>query len=223
METVKSVFGVVLLAMALGYLKGVFPALRGLASPGPAAAWSAAAAAAVGVLLGALSASGPGAGARLAKAAGVGLVVAGAFYASDVADARARSSAAAEVAWLHDEAEAVRIARQEGKPIVIDFWAEWCAACKELDRTAWSDPRVRDELRRFVPLKIDATSDSPAVTAAFEKYRVVGMPSVIFIDSKGRELPARITGDVPGAEMHRWLTAVDHACATPAVACIARW
>jgi thiol:disulfide interchange protein DsbD len=223
METVKSVFGVVLLAMALAYLKDLFPALRGFTSPAAAAPWIAAAVAAAGVLLGALSDAGARTGPRLAKAAGVALVVAAAFYAGGVADARARSSVAAEIPWLHDEVEAVRVARQEGKPIVIDFWADWCTACKELDRTAWSDPSVREELKRFVPLKIDATNDSPAVTAAFEKYQVVGMPSVIFIDARGRELPARITGDVPGQEMHRWLTAVDRACAAPAVACIARW
>ncbi|HEX8907806.1 MAG TPA: cytochrome c biogenesis protein CcdA, partial [Anaeromyxobacteraceae bacterium] len=126
METVKSVFGVVLLAMALTYLKDLFPALRGFTSPAAAAPWIAAAVAAAGVLLGALSDAGARTGSRLAKAAGVALVVAATFYAGGVADARARSSVAAEIPWLHDEAEAVRVARQEGKPIVIDFWADWC-------------------------------------------------------------------------------------------------
>jgi thiol:disulfide interchange protein DsbD len=73
-----------------------------------------------------------------------------------------------------------------------------------------------------VPLKIDATTESPAVDAAFQKYAVVGMPTVIFVDAHGREVPGRITGAVPAGEMLRWLRAVNEACA-PAVACVARW
>jgi thiol:disulfide interchange protein DsbD len=235
METVKSVFGVVLLAMALAYLKDVFPALRGLSSPAPAAAWAAAAAAAVGVLIGALSATGPGRPSQLAKAAGVALVVAGAFYAGGVADARARSAASPDqgIAWLVNQEEAgLARARAEGKPVIIDFWGEWCAACKELDHTAWSDPRVREEAARFVTIKIDNSADKladPAVSAAvdrvFEKYGILGQPTVLFIDRHGRELPApaRVTAVVGADEMLRRLREVDGACARPAIACLARW
>ena len=106
--------------------------------------------------------------------------------------------------------------------MVIDFWADWCVACKELDRMAWSDPQVRGELRGFVPLKIDATAESPATDALFAKYGVVGMPTVIFIDAHGKEVPGRVTGAVEAGEMLRWLHAVNEACA-PAVACVARW
>ena len=235
METVKSVFGVVLLAMALGYLKGVFPALRGLASPGAAAPWVAAAVAAAGVLLGALSAAGARPGSQVAKALGVALVVAGAFYAGDVADARARSSSAASegIAWLVNQEEAgLARARAEGKPVIIDFWGDWCAACKELDHTAWSDPRVREEAARFVVIKIDNSADKladPAVSAAvdrvFEKYGILGQPTVLFIDGHGRELPApsRVTGVIGADDMLARMRAVDRACVQPAVACLARW
>jgi thiol:disulfide interchange protein DsbD len=235
METVKSVFGVVLLAMALGYLKGVFPALRGLASPGAAAPWVAAAVAAAGVLLGALSAAGARPGSRVAKALGVALVVAGAFYAGNVADARARSSSTASegIAWLVNQEETgLARARAEGKPVIIDFWGDWCAACKELDHTAWSDPRVREEAARFVAIKIDNSADKladPAVSAAvdrvFEKYGILGQPTVLFIDGHGRELPApsRVTGVIGADDMLARLRAVDRACVQPAVACLARW
>lgn len=57
----------------------------------------------------------------------------------------------------------------------------------------------------------------------FEKYGVLGQPTVIFIDGRGRELPARVTSAVGADEMLKWLRAVDKACTPPVVACVARW
>jgi thiol:disulfide interchange protein DsbD len=250
MDTVKSVFGVVLLAMALVFVKDLVPGVRELFSPARAALLAAGAVAALGILLGALqgSFSGPVVQ-RFAKGAGVALVVLGAVYAVGVGNARSHV-VAGELPWLKDEAEAIRIARAEGKPIVIDFWADWCVACNELDHTAWADPRVREEAKRFVLLKIDGSESSQAVKSglfdkALEKYAVLGLPTVLFIDAEGKEIPARITAAVGGDEMLRWLQAVDGACAkaapvapaaitpagaatgggptTVASACIARW
>jgi thiol:disulfide interchange protein DsbD len=220
METVKGLFGVALLAAALLFLEDALPAVKPVFQASRLAAFGAAAAAGAGILLGALQASFSGPlREKVAKGLGVALTVGGIVYASGAAGARTASAAPA---WLHGEPEAVALARAEGRPLVIDFWADWCAACKELDQIAWSDPSVRRELERFVALKIDATTETAASTAAFEKYGVLGMPTVVFIDSRGREMPARITGAVPATEMLKWLGAVDQAC-SPAVACVARW
>jgi thiol:disulfide interchange protein DsbD len=234
MDTVKSLFGVALLAMALAYLKDLFPALRGIFSAAPAAALVAAAVAAAGILLGALTGSFHG-GARekLTKGLGVALTVFGIFYATGAANAR--SSAASKddgIAWLvNAEAEGLARARAEGKPVIIDFWGDWCAACKELDHTAWSDPRVQEEAKRFVTIKIDNSADKltdPKVSAmvdeVFAKYGILGQPTVLFIDPSGRELPAgsRVTAVIGAEDMLRRLRAVDRTC-TAAVACLARW
>lgn len=224
METIKGVFGVALLAAAGIFLKDAIPALKPLFAASRGAALVAAGAAALGILLGAVQGSFRGSGAqRLAKALGVALTVGGIVYGVGSAGARS-SAAAADFPWVRqDEASALARARAEGRPVIIDFWADWCAACKELDAQAWSDPQVREAAKRFVTLKIDATHENPAIEAIFEKYRVVGMPTVIFIDSRGREMPARITGPVPAEEMRRWLRSVDEACALPVVACVTRW
>lgn len=241
METVKSLFGVALLAAAGILLVGALPALRQAFSAAPAAALLAAAAAAAGVLAGALHASfGGPAGQRAAKALGVVLLVGGIVYAAGASAARERS-AGEGLAWVGDEPAAFALAKQQGKAVIIDFWADWCAACKELDRIAWSDPRVRAEADRFVALKLDGTEGSDAFQKLSEKYGIVGMPTVVFIDPHGREVPERVTGAISGPEMLDVLRRVDRACDRPpaerakpdplapampgaaVVACAARW
>jgi thiol:disulfide interchange protein DsbD len=224
MDTVKSVFGVALLAAAGVFLKDAIPALKPIFLASRSAALVAAGLAGVGVLLGAFSGGfhGPALH-RLAKGAGVALVVGGIVYASGAASARARVQGE-KVAWhFHqDEPAAIALARAEGKPVIIDFWAEWCSACKELDKTAWADPRVQEAAGRFVKLKMDGTNDTEVFQKVFEKYAVVGMPTVLFIDSTGREVPQRITGAVEADEMLKYLESVDRTCG-PAIACVTRW
>jgi thioredoxin:protein disulfide reductase len=158
--------------------------------------------------------------------------VLGVVYAAGAGNARmAVQAAEAELPWLvNREAEALALARAQGKPLIIDFWGDWCAACKELDHTAWSDPQVREAARGFVLLKIDNSADKMAdprtsdlVDQAMEKYGVISQPTVVFIDPQGRELPAeaRVTAVVDGREMLRRLRSVAGACA--AAACLARW
>jgi thiol:disulfide interchange protein DsbD len=231
---VKSLFGVALLAMALVYLRDLVPGLRAVFSPTAAALHAAALAAAIGVLLGAVQGSFHGTlGQKLAKGSGVALLSLALFYGAGVGQARAARDASSGPAWMvNREAEGLALARAEGKPVVIDFWGDWCAACKELDHTAWSDPAVQAELQRFVAIKMDNSADKTAdaktsdmLDQVFAKYGIVGQPTVIFIDPHGRELPAeaRVTGVIGAQEMLRRLRAVDQACTLPAVACLARW
>jgi thiol:disulfide interchange protein DsbD len=223
METVKGVFGVALLTMAALYLKDAFPALRSVFSTARGAALAGGAVAAAGVLAGALTRSFDGpARERAWKGVAVAMTVLGLVYATGSGAAR-REALVAPLPWMTDETAALALARAEGRPVVIDFWAEWCAACKELDHVAWADASVREELSRFVLLKIDATEETPAVTAAWEKYGIVGMPTVVFIDSKGRELPAadRVAAVLEPAEMLKKLKAVDAPCLL--AQCVPRW
>ncbi|HYD41664.1 MAG TPA: cytochrome c biogenesis protein CcdA [Anaeromyxobacter sp.] len=237
METVKSVFGVALLTAGLVFLLGAFPGLRGAFSAARAPVLLAAGLAALGVLAGALTAS---FGARplvaAAKAFGLLLLVGGLVYGIGAGGARERARAAASFAWMHDYDAAVQRARAEGKPMILDFWAEWCAACKELDRTVWADPRVRAEAARFVAVKIDGTEYTDTFDAiAAKKYAVPGLPTVIFLDARGREAPQRVLGAVDPEEMIEALRTVDGACEDApeppppprvpgaVVACAVRW
>jgi len=87
-----------------------------------------------------------------------------------------------------------RIAAAQGKPVMLDFYADWCAACKEMERDTFSDPRVQQRLRDFVLLQADVTANSSADAALLQRFRLFGPPGIIFFDRKGREMPNRIVG-----------------------------
>jgi thiol:disulfide interchange protein DsbD len=93
------------------------------------------------------------------------------------------------ITWLTNEESALAKARAEGKPVLIDFGAEWCAACKKLEHQTFPDPNVRAEAARFVALRVDATDDEdPTIARLKDKYKVVGLPTVIMLDKSGKEV-----------------------------------
>jgi len=86
-------------------------------------------------------------------------------------------------------------AKSEGRPVMIDFFAEWCAACKELDRETYPAAEVIEEAGRFINVKVDATKSDDALDALMERFGVEGLPTVAFVSSGGQVLPApRVTG-----------------------------
>jgi len=134
-------------------------------------------------------------GVRVRKGLGVALCVAGVYL---FAGAFTVTASVAGPDWVKDEAAGLARARQAGKPAMIDFYADWCAACVELDQHTYSDPKVRERLEGFVSIKVDFTKDSEAAQALQKKYRLVGLPTVVFLDGQGNELPGkRLTGFVP--------------------------
>jgi thiol:disulfide interchange protein DsbD len=97
-------------------------------------------------------------------------------------------SAAAGIAWIPYAEAALAQAVEEGKPVVIDFSAEWCLPCKELDHLTFSQPEVIDASKRIVPLKADLTQHgSPEVRALRKKFDIRGVPTIVFIDAMGNE------------------------------------
>ena len=195
MEGVKSIFGIALIARALTYLRDALPVLKGpLATLAPYAV-IASGVAALGVLLGAIHRSFHDAGAvRALKGAGVALVALGIFVRVSVPHAAAAEGA---VKWVTDHEAGLAAARAEGKPVMIDFFADWCAACKELDKYTYVDPAVSKELERFGTVKIDGTIEDEKILALYKTYGVQGLPTVVFLDSAGKVMPdPRVTGFV---------------------------
>lgn len=95
---------------------------------------------------------------------------------------------APEITWLKSEEDALAKANTEGKPMMIDFGAEWCGACKELEHKTFPDKDVRIEAQRYIALRIDATDDEDVnVNKLKDKYHVIGLPTVIILDKNGKE------------------------------------
>lgn len=95
-----------------------------------------------------------------------------------------------------DEAQlALAKAKEEGKPVMVDFYADWCASCKVIDATTLQNPHVQAALDNFVVLKIDVTANTPETKALLRHFDVVAPPTFLFFDAKGKELN-RVVGDV---------------------------
>ncbi len=78
--------------------------------------------------------------------------------------------------------------QNSSKPVLIDFSAEWCAACKELEHITFPDPTVAALMSEFTLLKIDVTKNSDEDKALLKKYNVFGPPAIIFYDTQNNEL-----------------------------------
>ena len=87
--------------------------------------------------------------------------------------------------------------------MLIDFYADWCIPCKELDAKTFADRTVIDASRRFTSFKADMTKSGTAATESLAtRFQVKGVPTVLIIDSQGKER-SRITGFVDAAEFLR--------------------
>ena len=213
MDTVKSVFGIMMVVAGLYYLQ------FGISSFGDAIKW-----AGHQSILWSLAFTGLGIGlggvhltfksgqaiTTIRKAAGVLLTTAGLIgliaYASSTPVPPKDSSAGnqAPFKWTkvgnQDDAleqfdALLQQAGQGCQPVQIDFYADWCTACKELDKFTFSKAEIQKESQRFFNIKIDATDDTEALAAIQTRYGVVGLPTIVFIDSRGRvKKKPRVTG-----------------------------
>jgi thiol:disulfide interchange protein DsbD len=225
MEWVKSVLGIALVALAASYLKDALPPLRGALNelaaelgkvPG---AVLATALAAIGLVAGAIHLSFKEGGRQFAlKAAGVVLVVGAILLRTTAVGAPATGEAWVRLGWAQPAAKrssltwqlqfsgadprglpsfdtALARARAEGRPVMIDFFAEWCAACKELDHKTYVAEPVVKEADRFVNIKVDGTNEEDVIATLYERFGVLGLPTVAFVGSDGKILEApRVTG-----------------------------
>ncbi len=107
------------------------------------------------------------------------------------------------VQWLPYSDAVLDQAFQEAKPVLIDFYADWCAPCKELDVHTFAAPEVIARSREFFMIKVDLTSSGNAQAEALrKKYKAVGVPTLVFLNPDGMEMPdLRVVGFEPKEAM----------------------
>ncbi len=111
--------------------------------------------------------------------------------------------------WVYYRGQSIEQLQEKNRPLLIDFYADWCAACKELDRRTFRNKKVVKKATEFVMLRVDCTSHDNKCTALTEKFRVSGLPTVVFISSKGEEINRlRAVGFLGPAEMLKKMEAV---------------
>jgi thioredoxin:protein disulfide reductase len=121
-----------------------------------------------------------------------------AFLARGSAPAATAEVASTRVTTPAEFDAAVETARAQDKPILVDFTAEWCVTCKEIDRTVFADPTVQARLRDVAFIRADVTDYNEASRDLMRRFGVVGPPTILFLDPKtGQELaPARTIGTI---------------------------
>jgi thiol:disulfide interchange protein DsbD len=75
-----------------------------------------------------------------------------------------------------------------GRPVMLDFYADWCVSCKEMEAFTFSDPRVRAQLDRMLLLQADVTANNELDKALLKRFSLFGPPGIIFFDAQGREI-----------------------------------
>jgi thiol:disulfide interchange protein DsbD len=224
MERVKHLFGILLLGVALWMVAPVLP---------PAALMFAVGAGLLGLAayFGAFTRLPADAGLRphAAKTAGVLCAMLAAFELAGLASggrepaqplrhlaiASAQSSPR-EPALRFDEVRGaqglMQALRASPRPVMVDFYADWCASCKELEHTTFVDPGVRRELAGFTLLRLDVTASSEEDRAVLKRYGLFGPPALLFFKPAGAELGnARVIGYQPPEQLLQTLGRVRQA------------
>jgi len=210
MLAVKWFFGVVLAVVALYFLRNVIPVLQHLALPSTLFPILTSGMVVVSVVLAYMHVVAEKRGAKHpewskpTKFASIPLAIVGGFLLICWVQLPK-----AQLEWLSSEADGLKLAQTEHRPVIVDFGAEWCGACKELTTHTFADDKVRSEAGRFVAVRVDATDeDDPQVNAIKGKYKVVGLPTVVVLDSHGKE-QARFNEFVPPERFLAAIRAVD--------------
>jgi thiol:disulfide interchange protein DsbD len=99
-----------------------------------------------------------------------------------------RSDAGPRFQAVRSVAELDQVLKAPGRPVMLDFYADWCVSCKEMERFTFSDPLVADKMSRALLLKADVTANNADDRELLKRFRLFGPPGTIFFDAQGREI-----------------------------------
>ncbi len=212
MDKVKAGFGIMMLAMAIWMLERVVPIQVVVLLSGILAVFT-------GIYMGALDAlSEVSTGwKRFFKASGLVVLLYGAMLLFGAASGNGsliqplKGSFSGGVAQQNKEEglvfrqikgiagldDAVALAKQQGKTVMLDFYADWCISCKEMEYITFADPAVVKTLENTILLQADVTPNDDLDKALLKKFGLFGPPGILFFDKNNKEsLPFRIVGEM---------------------------
>lgn len=192
MDSVKHIFGLIMLGMAIYFLLPLFPKeISGFFLP-------------VFMIISAIyllffdKSSVGNKGFQIFKNILSVLILAFAVYLLIPSDSES-------IKWEKYSDSSYKSALENKKPVMLDFYADWCIPCKELDAMTFTDPEVIKASSSFATFKADMTKSlSPEVEALRNKFKIIGVPTVIILNSSGQEV-SRITGFMPPEEFIKLL------------------
>ena len=108
---------------------------------------------------------------------------------------------------VKSEAELQQALAENNKPLVmLDLYADWCVACKEFEKETFSDPSVQKAFGDMLLLQVDMTKNSEENRALMTKYKVLGLPTILFFNQDGKEIEgSRVNGFMPPIEFLQWI------------------
>jgi thiol:disulfide interchange protein DsbD len=96
---------------------------------------------------------------------------------------------------LGDLERALETARAESRPVMLDFYADWCVECIRMERNTFPEPQVQAEFERFDLLQADVTANDDLDQALMKAFGIIGPPAILFFDAVGEEMKAyRLVG-----------------------------
>lgn len=114
-----------------------------------------------------------------------------------------QNQSASLIHWNTDENAAYALAKEKGLPMFVDFTAEWCEACHEIEKHLFSDPEIGNLIdSKYIPLRFDVTAQDETNEAILKKYGVLSLPTLVFVSKDGviAEKP-RVNGVLSKEEM----------------------
>ena len=174
---VKKLMGWILIGMAAYMIKPLIP--YHLGKTGILAAIAAVA----GIHLGWLDRTGRAARrfSYLKKALGVVLLAGGIIY---LLQAGHKTEG---VKWVPYDKDIVAMAAKDRKPLILDFYADWCGPCRAMEKKVFQDPEVIKMIGRFVALRLDLTHRQPSQDEVLKQYGIRGVPTLVFLNREGFE------------------------------------
>ena len=114
---------------------------------------------------------------------------------------------------VKSEAELQQALSENNKPLVmLDLYADWCVACKEFEKETFSDPSVQKAFGDMLLLQVDMTKNSEENRALMTKYKVLGLPTILFFNQDGKEIEgSRVNGFMPAVEFLQWIEKISKA------------